>query len=249
MNKFSNELSNLRKQKNLTQKQLGEIIGVSDKQISKWEKGELLPSMENVQKLAEFFGVSFQEILTGEKLEENIVIPKRIQFSIFSILLECICFVLILVSFVLLLIHKGNTIDLHNFNGEYVTSIAKLVLWIEFLIASFVYLTTFITYLVKFKLRVPYGKPLEIVMIEKYVSDSKVIKRCYQALGELICLMKIVIIGNICPRIIINISGIFLSSSFMIYQAVFTIIFILTVYIVYLNIFKKNLKSYIPKKI
>lgn len=64
-------LSELRKEKKLTQEQLGEKIGVTNKTISRWENGNYLPPVEMLQILSEFYGISINEILSGERLSEG----------------------------------------------------------------------------------------------------------------------------------------------------------------------------------
>lgn len=54
---IANNLQTLRKNKKLTQLEVGEAVHYSDKAVSRWEKGESLPDIETLQKLAEFFGV------------------------------------------------------------------------------------------------------------------------------------------------------------------------------------------------
>ena len=58
----------LRESKNLTQKQLGEIISVSDKTISKWETEKGLPDITLLEPLSCALGVSVAEILSGESI-------------------------------------------------------------------------------------------------------------------------------------------------------------------------------------
>ncbi len=73
----STNLVNLRKQKNLTQIELGEIVNYSDKAISRWEKGESLPDVGTLQTLCDALDVPityiFEEHIEGEKsfLEKN----------------------------------------------------------------------------------------------------------------------------------------------------------------------------------
>lgn len=64
-------LSELRKEKNLTQEQLGEKIGVTNKTVSRWENGNYMPPVEMLLTLSEFYGVSINEILSGERLDEK----------------------------------------------------------------------------------------------------------------------------------------------------------------------------------
>lgn len=67
---IANNLQSLRKQKRLTQAEVGEAVHYSDKAVSRWEKGESLPDVETLQKLAEFFGVK-----TAYLFEEHITTP------------------------------------------------------------------------------------------------------------------------------------------------------------------------------
>lgn len=55
----------LRKKKNLTQKQLADILLVSDKTISKWETDKGIPDIGIIEELAGALGVSIAELLNG----------------------------------------------------------------------------------------------------------------------------------------------------------------------------------------
>lgn len=65
--KFGNFLCELRIEKGLTQGELGEMLGVSDAAISKWENGEAMPRLAKLQQLADVFDVSVNELATGER--------------------------------------------------------------------------------------------------------------------------------------------------------------------------------------
>lgn len=62
-----------RKQKNLTQEQLAEKLGVSNKTISKWETGKSMPDYSIVKSLCEELEVTVAELMDGEISEENSV--------------------------------------------------------------------------------------------------------------------------------------------------------------------------------
>ena len=62
-----------RKQKNLTQEQLAEKLGVSNKTISKWETGKCMPDYSIVKSLCEELGVTMAELLDGEKAGDKSV--------------------------------------------------------------------------------------------------------------------------------------------------------------------------------
>lgn len=57
-----------RKEKGMTQKDLAEQIGVSDKTISKWENGNSVPDTEILTSLCQALDITVNELLSGEKL-------------------------------------------------------------------------------------------------------------------------------------------------------------------------------------
>ncbi|MGM9881038.1 MAG: helix-turn-helix domain-containing protein [Bacilli bacterium] len=60
-------LSELRKERNLTLQDAGEIFLVSFQAISKWERGESVPDVAILEQLAKFYNVSIEEIINGER--------------------------------------------------------------------------------------------------------------------------------------------------------------------------------------
>ena len=65
---FNEKLQELRKQKNLTQEELAELLFVSRTAVSKWESGRGYPNIESLKAISKFFGVSVDELLSGEQL-------------------------------------------------------------------------------------------------------------------------------------------------------------------------------------
>ncbi len=65
---FSEKLQQLRKQKGLTQEQLAEKLYVSRAAVSKWESGRGWPNLESLKDIAEFFGITVDELLSGGEL-------------------------------------------------------------------------------------------------------------------------------------------------------------------------------------
>lgn len=63
---FGNFISTLRMRKGLSQYQLGVLVGVSDKAVSKWENGASKPRINTIRKLAQVFELSVDELLTCE---------------------------------------------------------------------------------------------------------------------------------------------------------------------------------------
>lgn len=71
-NKFGETIVLLRKEKGMTQKDLADKLGVTDKVVSRWETGKNYPDIETLKKLAEVLDVSVNELLQGDiKLAEN----------------------------------------------------------------------------------------------------------------------------------------------------------------------------------
>ena len=56
----------LRKNKNMTQKQIADLMNISDKTISKWERGLGCPDISLLPKLSQILGVSIEQILSGK---------------------------------------------------------------------------------------------------------------------------------------------------------------------------------------
>ena len=66
--KIGKFIAECRKQKNLTQMQLAEKLGITDKAISKWERGIAMPDTSIMLELCDILGISVNELLSGEKI-------------------------------------------------------------------------------------------------------------------------------------------------------------------------------------
>lgn len=85
--KIGKFIAECRKKKKITQEQLGEKLGISDRAISKWERGLNLPDSSLMIELCSILGITVNELLTGEiikekeymnKAEENLIELKEI---------------------------------------------------------------------------------------------------------------------------------------------------------------------------
>ena len=65
------QLKTLREDMNLTQKELADILDVSDKTISKWETSRGYPDISILPELAKALGVSVSELLTNNIVRNN----------------------------------------------------------------------------------------------------------------------------------------------------------------------------------
>lgn len=79
--KIGTFLGELRKEKGWTQEQAGQMLGVTNKTVSRWENGNYMPPVEMLLELSKLYDVSINELLSGqwlttteyyEKAEENI---------------------------------------------------------------------------------------------------------------------------------------------------------------------------------
>ncbi|MBO5360756.1 MAG: helix-turn-helix domain-containing protein [Clostridia bacterium] len=66
--KIGRFIAECRKKANLTQMQLAEKLGITDKAISKWERGVSMPDSSIMLELSDILGISVNELLSGEKI-------------------------------------------------------------------------------------------------------------------------------------------------------------------------------------
>lgn len=108
--KISKLLTNTREDKNLTQEQLGEEIGVSNKKVSRWEKGDFNPSLEELKLLSLYYEMTIAEIVgekkeTEEEVEDDYLLFICEEVEINTLFFEVIpyggfvCFISLLVAF------------------------------------------------------------------------------------------------------------------------------------------------------
>ena len=75
MNEFGEFLYALRKEKGMTQAALAEKLNVTNKAVSKWETGEAMPETGLLLPIAEIFGVTVDELLSGKRAEHETQTP------------------------------------------------------------------------------------------------------------------------------------------------------------------------------
>lgn len=68
---IGNFISQLRKDKKMTQAELGDKLGVTNKTVSRWENGNYLPDISTMQLLCAEFDISINEFLKGERIHED----------------------------------------------------------------------------------------------------------------------------------------------------------------------------------
>lgn len=85
-NKVGTLLLNLRKEKGMTQKQVADLLNISDKAISKWERGLGCPDVSLLSELSDIYEVNIEKILTGDLKPNNAEMGnlKKIKFYVCS---------------------------------------------------------------------------------------------------------------------------------------------------------------------
>ena len=69
-NKIGSFISEMRKQHNMTQREFADILGISDKTVSKWECGNGMPELSLMQPICEILEINLNELFSGEKLTD-----------------------------------------------------------------------------------------------------------------------------------------------------------------------------------
>ncbi len=119
---FANTIYNIRKKRDITQKELADLIGVSDRTISKWENGSTVPDLETIKKLCNELGISPDSIVKSEKnYKDRLQDFKRMVGKFINYILKNIFLISFIVVFILLLayfINNYNTIRIYNLTYE-----------------------------------------------------------------------------------------------------------------------------------
>ena len=68
--KIGEQISKLRKERNMCQVQLANKLYVTEKAVSKWECGNGIPDLDNIGRLAEIFDISIDELLMAEEKDK-----------------------------------------------------------------------------------------------------------------------------------------------------------------------------------
>lgn len=64
-------LKELRNEKGLTQEQFAEIVGVSNRTVSRWENGNNMPDLDILIQISDYYEIDLRELLDGERKSEK----------------------------------------------------------------------------------------------------------------------------------------------------------------------------------
>ncbi len=124
---FANTIYRIRQERKLTQKDLGEIIGVSDRTISKWENGTTVPDLCQIRNICRKLEISPSLLIKSEKIfKDGMTDLKRKVGKILNYLLHNIFLIGFIIVFILLLlyfINNFNAVKIYNlkFDSENIT--------------------------------------------------------------------------------------------------------------------------------
>lgn len=137
-NIFANNLVELRKLNNLTQLELADKLGYSDKNISKWENGLAIPSADILLEMSRYFNVSVDYLLTehteDEKKEVNKSHLKSIRNKVLITGLAILCVWLVaLLVFMSIFSSVSNAwiALLYGFPASAIVAIVFIPLWFK----------------------------------------------------------------------------------------------------------------------
>lgn len=74
--KIGKFIAALRKEQNMTQRELADLLGITDRAVSKWENGRGLPELSLLKPLCDILSVSINELLSGERIEQELLNEK-----------------------------------------------------------------------------------------------------------------------------------------------------------------------------
>lgn len=85
--KIGKFIAELRREKELTQRELAELMGVSDRTVSKWETGNGMPEMSMLMPLCQALQINVNELLSGERLSDDSY-SRKAEENIMNLMLE-----------------------------------------------------------------------------------------------------------------------------------------------------------------
>ena len=80
-------ISTLRKEKGMTQKELADMLGITDKAVSKWERNVAYPDTATISALAEILGISVEQLMNAKTVS---VEPKKNIGNIVNLVLKAV---------------------------------------------------------------------------------------------------------------------------------------------------------------
>ena len=141
---FHEKLQELRKSKGLTQEELSEALYVSRTAISKWESGRGYPSIDSLKEISNYFSVTIDELLSGEKIisiaekenKTNIKSMCDLLFGIVDVFFVMLIFLPLYPNKV-----EGHIYSVNLFLYDEIISLQRCIYWIVFISIAIIGIT------------------------------------------------------------------------------------------------------------
>ena len=120
--KIGKLIAKLRKEKGMTQRELGDQVGVGFKAVSKWERGITCPDISIINELSKILGITSDELLTGELSKEHQLNNKNNTKINKKLLLIIPILLIIIITFPIIFKNKNNQVNVYKLaavNEEY----------------------------------------------------------------------------------------------------------------------------------
>ena len=189
-----------RLKKNLTQTQLGQMIGVSEKAISKWERGIGVPSYKNMESLCDIFGLSIDKVDT---MPSKLRVLQR-KLNIFTAALGTIVNIFLIITFIVFLSRANEFADDCKFERDVYYFLNQEFYYISSIMVSVLTITTLILNVTKKK---PGRKLRALTLIFLILTFSLTILKpnYYRDTYRLVIIANLLLVSlYICNLILIN---------------------------------------------
>ena len=112
--KIGKLIAKLRKEKGMTQRELGDKVGVGFKAVSKWERGITCPDISIINELSKILGITSDELLTGELSKEHQINNQNNQKSNRKLFLIITTIILIIGIIFIITKHSNNNAEVYK---------------------------------------------------------------------------------------------------------------------------------------
>lgn len=142
---IADKIYELRQSKKLTQKELADMLNVTDKTVSRWETRKSLPDVEMMKRIADVFEISISELYDNVDSPIDMLIPVSPHENVDTKILKFVkvnitsYILIIFAAIVFLLIKYLGSIDINSIQGiKFVVDIVLLILSLGLLISSII---------------------------------------------------------------------------------------------------------------
>ena len=126
---FARNLLAYRKSRSLTQSQLAERLNYSDKSISKWERGDVLPDVVTISMIAEFFGITIDQLIGSKVPKKEVAKDRHLLVTIMSCSLPFLLAGILFVAFLSLSIKNSWLVFIYALPVSFIVATVFCSVW------------------------------------------------------------------------------------------------------------------------